>query len=123
SGRSEIVLTGFGSGNGEAGAGDGAGVMMTTGVSTIPRTTGPPAGLAAALGAGDGGCAVWAFRSTGCSSLLTTFTRSAWVLSLRRDAPASLEVETVASLGGCTLVGPTAAAMKGGTFESPGRPP
>ena len=79
--------------------------VTTTGASTVPRTTGPPA-LASGGPPVAGGCDVWAFRSTGCSSLLTTLTLLGCVLSLSRVAPASLAFETVASLGGCTLVGP-----------------
>ena len=119
SGRREIVRTGFGSGNGDAAAGAGWGAATTTGVSTVPRTSGPAASVVEA----GGGAEVWALRSTGCSSLLTTLTLLAWVLSLSRLAPASFEVATVASLGGCTLVGPSTAAIKGGDFGSPGRPP
>src|SRR5208337_539569 len=78
------------------------------------------AGLAAGFGGAGvgeaGGCAVRAIRSTGCSSLLTTLTLLGCVLSLSRFAPESFEVPTVSSLGGCTLVGPCAAAMNGGVF-------
>ena len=47
-----------------------------------------------------------ALKSTGCSSELTTLTGPGLTLSLSRVAPASLEVVTVWSLGGATLVGP-----------------
>ncbi len=123
SGRSEMVRTGFGSGKDGAIAGAGGGDMTTTGVSTVPRTAEELDESDGAAGAADGGGAVWACRSTGCSSVLTTVTRLTCVLSLSREAPTSFGVETVASLGGCTLVGPCAAAMNGGAFGIPGSLP
>ena len=108
SGRSEIVRTGFGSGNsgfipfgGPAGAGATSGVLM---VAARAAASVAPAGAGGL--AGGGLLDACAFKSTGCSSELTTLTGPGLPLSWSRVAPASLDVVTVWSLGGATLVGP-----------------
>ena len=109
SGLSEIVRTGFGSGKSEViPFGGPAGAGATSGVLMVAASAVASVGPAGAGGLAEGALLTdaCAFKSTGCSSELTTLTALGLPLSWSREAPASLDVETVWSLGGATFVGP-----------------
>ena len=121
SGRSDTVRTGFGSGNWDGAAGGAGAVITTTGVSTVCLMEAPDPPASAPRFAGlVGAVAEAAVRSTGCSSVVTTFTPAGLPLSFSKLASLSLEEATLSSLGGCTLVGPCAAAMNGTCFGKTG---
>ena len=124
SGRSEMVLTGFGSGkDGAIAAADGGGVITTTGVSTVLRTGRGTGGIGRARPAPERAAALSerADRRAAPRWSPPSRCRPACCPSagMRRRRSAS---RPSSSLGGCTLVGPCAAAMNGGALRYAGQP-